>query len=235
MTLRTKDNVRLIGIGIYSIPEASALLDVQPSRLRRWLLGYRYRSKAGVESFSTALWEPQIPANNFGLHLGFRDLIEARVVNSLRVAGLGLPTIRKAISVAREFTRDLLPFSTSRFQTDGRSVFLEIASETEEPELVNLLTRQLGFHQFVSPSFKNLDYDKDGVVSRWWPLSAKRRVVIDPARSFGAPIDPDSGVSTAALFAAVAAEGSEHRAAAVFGVSIRAVRDAVAFEQKIAA
>ncbi|MFZ5616253.1 MAG: hypothetical protein ACOZAA_02880 [Pseudomonadota bacterium] len=235
MALRGQPSQPLLGIGIYAPAEASRLIGVPVPRIRRWLGGYSYRDPLGKLRDMPPLWQSQIPANVFGLHLGFRDLIEVRVVDSLRKAGLGLSTIRKAIVAARDLTNDLHPFSTSQFQTDGRSVFLEIRSDAEEPELVDVLTRQRGFHRFIAPSFKNLEYDGAGAAVRWWPLTQKKRIVVDPTRSFGKPIDFDSGVPTSALADAVSAEGSETAAAAVFGVSVRSVRNALHFEQKLAA
>jgi uncharacterized protein (DUF433 family) len=58
--------------------------------------------------------------------------------------------------------------------------------------------------------------------------------VLDPERSFGKPIDAETSVPTDALAAATVAEGSFEAAAQVWGVPVRAVRRAVAFQDEMA-
>ncbi len=223
----------LVGVGLYDVAEAARLTGVSRQRIRRWLCGYRYTYQ-DEKRWSTPLWRPQLPAFDGKLALGFRDLTEIRVVDALVTAGLSPRTVRRAICHAREYIDDERPLSTAKFRTDGRTIFLEIADETKEPALFDLLKRQYGLHRVLAPSFKDLEFDEN-VAVRWWPLSRQRQVVIDPARSFGQPIVAGGGVPTAALADAVDTEGSVAAAARLFEVSPDAVRDALRFEQRLAA
>ena len=213
------------GIGVYSLPEAGRLLNVPSSTIRHWLFGYSY-SHHGPMTKQAPLWHPQYGLDQDEPLLGFRDLLEARIVRGLRNSGLGLQTIRDCLKVAREIVSDDHPFSTRKFKTDGNSLYLEI-----EDRVLDLKKNQLVFRKVIAPSFVDLDYDVDSV-SRWWLNPSKRTIVLDPQRSFGQPIVADTGVSTRRIAQVVAAEGSIEAAARLFELSPSLVRDALAFERR---
>lgn len=73
------------------------------------------------------------------------------------------------------------------------------------------------------------------MAARWWPLSRRSEVVIDPERSFGQPVLSATGVPTRALAEAVAAEGSVGKVAKLYQVPVPSVRQAVEFERRLAA
>lgn len=217
-----------IGVGSYTAPEAARLLRTSALNLNRWLRGYTYR-RAGEEHQMPPLWEPQHSEVKEHLEIGFRDLIELRFVKAFIDAGVGLLAIRNCLEYARECVRDERPFSTRRFQTDGRTIFLESIDRLSAPKLLDLKKRQYVFKQVIERTFKDLDIEDD-TVTRWRPFNGKRSIVIDPGRSFGQPIASDFGVPTVALAEAVEAEGSIEDVARLYEVPSAVVRDAVSFE-----
>jgi uncharacterized protein (DUF433 family) len=235
----------ILGRGVYGGADALRLinfrrrLDSKARRIARqtivrWLHGYSYES-GGVQRHSDPLWAPDYSNDEETLELSFRDLIELRFVKTFRDIGLSLPTIRNCFQRAVEEVNDDRPFSTQRFRTDGRTIFLEITSDLKEGELIDLKHRQSVFHLIVAPSLHDLEFDAS-VVARWFPLGiARRTIVIDPARSFGRPIVADGGVPTEILYEAVEIEGSPERVAKLYEVSLKAVHDAVSFQERLAA
>lgn len=221
-----------LGIGYYTALEAARLLQVPSRSIVRWLAGYSYK-RDGREVHVAPLWNPQLPAGDH-LELGFRDLIELRFVIAFSRAGLGLQTIRSCLQRARDCMSDDRPFSTRRFQTDGRTIFLESLGETEEGSLLDLKQRQFVFRQAVEMTFRDLDV-ADTTVVGWRPFHGKPSIVIDPQRAFGQPIAASYGVPTATLMQAVEAEGSIERVARLFEVPLPIIRDAVGFEEILAA
>lgn len=223
------------GVGSYSVLEAARLVRTSPRNIARWLNGYVYRRNE-VEHHVPPLWTSQWASTDNHLEIGFRDLIELRFVKAFVDAGLGLLAIRNCLAFARDCVEDDRPFSTRRFQTDGKTIFLEsIAQQAkDEPRLLDLKRGQYAFKQVIERTFKDLDIEDDAV-ARWRPFHGKRSIVIDPHRSFGQPIATDSGVPTVALAQAVDVEGSVERVAALFEVSPSAVRDAVQFEAMLQA
>lgn len=216
------------GIGIYTAPEAARMVGMQPATLRRWLRGYDHDDKR-----EEPLWQPQYDADDdAGVLLGFRDLIEARIVNALRARQIGLPTIRICMERAREIVGQDRPFSTQQFKTDGKTIFLQITRDLDEPELIDLRRKQGVFNRVVAPSLADLDFGPGGA-ERWWLLHGKRTIVADPGRAFGQPIIAEHGITTARVAQAVKAEGSVAAVAKTYEIKPKLIRDAIAYEQQL--
>ena len=230
---RTRADVVPIGVGFYTVPEAARLLKIPARNINRWLGGYSHRHK-GVNVLIAPLWIPQLPRIDGHIEIGFRDLIELRFIQALIKAGLGLKSIRHCIDDARRCVADDRPFSTRRFQTDGRSIFLDTIRQSGDSELLDLKKNQYVLKQIIERSFKDLDIEDD-TVARWRPFHGKETIIVDPARAFGQPIAGEYGVSTIALADAVVAEGSIERVAEIYEVSAAVVRDAVKFEDYLMA
>lgn len=221
-----------LGLGFYSVADAARLLRIPALNIRRWLAGYSY-SKAGQSHHMAALWTPDLPRADGHIELSFRDLIELRFVKAFVGAGVGLLAIRNCLDYAREVVGSDRPFSTSRFRTDGRTIFLESAGD-DQARLLDLKRHQFAFKNMVERTFKDLDLEHDEV-ARWRPFHGKMSIVVDPERSFGQPIAAKTGVPTIALADSVEAEGSIERTASIFDIPVSVVRDAVRFEQELRA
>jgi uncharacterized protein (DUF433 family) len=224
----------LLGIGLYTVPEASRLIGIPQARLRRWLRGYTYAIGEG-RAVSQPVWRSQLPEIDGSLSLGFLDLMEARFIDAFRKADVPWRVIRLCAERARELCRTDHPFSTQRFRTDGRTIFAETIGQTGEPQLLDLVKSQFAFARVIGPSlYAGIEFSDGDVPLRWWPFGRRNSVVIDPARSFGQPIVSAGGVPTAVLADAVAAEGSIAKVARLYQVPPQSVRAAVRFEQQLA-
>jgi len=224
----------LIGIGLYTVPEAARLTGIAQGRLRRWLRGYTYAAGEG-QAVSQPVWRRQLPEIDGTLGLGFLDLMEARFVDAFRKAAVPWRVIRLGAERARELCRTDHPFSSQRFRTDGRTIFAEIVDQAREPALLDLVKNQFAFARIIGPSlYAGIEFSNRDMPVRWWPLGRNTPVVVDPARSFGQPIVSTAGIPTAVLADAVAAEGSVAKAARLFRMSPQAVNAALRFEQRLA-
>jgi uncharacterized protein (DUF433 family) len=146
-----------------------------------------------------------------------------RFVKTFKDHRLSLRTIRACFMRAVELVHDERPFSTQKFRTDGKTIFLEITNDVREGELIDLKRRQGVFHTVILPSLHDLEFDAD-IVARWFPLgSGRRTIVVDPARAFGRPIVFEGGVPVEVLADAVAIEGGEQRVAKLYDVPLAAV------------
>ncbi|VIO74053.1 DUF433 domain-containing protein [Bradyrhizobium ivorense] len=227
--------------GSYSAVESLRLLNFTRSgapkehrlsrqTVTRWIRGYEH----GEEGYSEPLWTPDYANDDDQIELSFRDLIELRFVKAFRDLGIGLPTIRDCYRRAVEEVQDERPFSTQRFRTDGKTIFLDITEKDHDGRMIDLKRRQQVFRSIIEPSLRDLEFDAS-TVSRWYPLGIKHRlVVIDPKRSFGRPI-VQGGVPTEVLAAAVAVEGSVDAVARLYEVAKSEIRSALEFEQRLAA
>mgnify|MGYP001333998408 CR=1 FL=1 len=230
------------GIGDFEAREAARLVRLavpanenqsgfDARTIRRWLGGYS-AIRANEKVTHPALWTPQIGRVGDTLHLGFRDLIQLNFVRAFQREGVGLPTIKRCLERAQTLAEDERPFATRRFRTDGNTIFARGAEGIDEADLIDLKTMQQVFDRIISPSFRDLEFRGDQI-ARWFPLGLGKRVVVDPERSFGQPIDHETGVPTQVLAEAVDTEGSIERAALVYDVPIKAVREALAFQRRL--
>lgn len=221
------------GIGAYTPAEAARLTGLPTSALRRWLFGYSY-DHHGPRTTQKPLWKPQYGSDQEEPLLGFRDLIEARMVGNLRHLGIGMPTIRACLHTAAEIAEDDHPFSSASFRTDGKRLFLERVGSDGKHDVIDLKSKQHAFAKVIERSFLDLEFD-ERKATRWFLLPQKQTLVADPERSFGQPIANESGVPTKRLAQAVSAEGSIDKVATIFEIASSVVRDALKFESQFGA
>lgn len=229
-----QDAPALIGIGIYSVPEAARITGVSAGRIRRWVRGYSFRSGDDVKQ-SPRLWAPDLQPIDHSLALSFRDLIEVRFVDFFLSKGVAWKELREASACASELVGSSHPFSTKRFKTDGRKIFATLRTAGRFSHLLQVVDRQFAIFEVLDPllyaglEFRHLD------VIRWFPLESSRRIMIDPQVAFGQPVVNPEGVPTRALARAVLADGDAELVARSFAVSRLSVQAAVEFEEKLAA
>lgn len=230
------------GTGIYTLLEASRLIDVQARYLRRWLYGYHYSKVVKgerVRTFSEPLWAPQSgTSDSSDLVIGFHDLLEIRFVRAFVKHGVPLIVVRRCLESARaEYNVDY-PFTNLEFKTDGKTIFGEAVRKTElGSPLVDLKNRQLVFKNIITPSlYAGIEYDGKQA-RKWYPAGKRTRIVLDPVRQFGSPIVEDTGTPTDVLYASYLAEGKDDRAvlntASSYEVPAKLVRSAIKFEESL--
>lgn len=217
----------LVGIGLYTPVEAQRLLGVSASKISRWLRGHTTNGHDYAP-----LWLPQIDLKDDSVYLGFRDLMEVRAVNQFISAGVSPQMVRRAISEAQAHLDETRPLSTTRFKTDGRTIFLEIAQEEGDPTLFDLFKKQFAFSKIMERSLKDVEFEGTSP-HRWWINSKRSGIVIDPAQSFGQPIEYETGIPTKVLASAANAEGSIAKAAKAWCVDRKHVERAVKFEASL--
>lgn len=223
----------LIGRGLYTVTDAARLTGVPRRSIARWARGDVVTSARGQRVvpplIASQLQRAEEP------FLDFADLLEVQMIERFRSSGVSPRAIRLSALRAREVLQTLHPFTSRRFQTDGRSILLEFAASAGEPRLLNLVKDQYEFRRIVSSFLRHgIEYLDDAPV-RWWPRGRKARVVLDPQRSMGAPIVASVGIRTSVLSSAADAEGSIAAAARWYSVPEVAVRAAVTFEGRLAA
>ena len=225
----------LLETGIYTVPDAARLTGVSPWCIRRWLRGYQFKVKTG-RHHSPAVWSSQLPVIDERLALGFLDLLEVRCVDAFISAGVSWKTMRLAHSQAQNVVGHSHPFCTHRFVTDGHAIFVELRERNDEVALWDMRDLQRVFEKIIRPFLKNVEFDRDRIPQRWWPQGKSHRVALDPRRSFGQPIVFRDGVPTQILARSVKAnDGSIDEVARWFELSPTSVREAVNFEQQLAA
>jgi uncharacterized protein (DUF433 family) len=224
----------LLQTGIYTVPDAARLTGVSPWRIRRWLKGYEFKVKHGRHR-SPAVWNSQIEPSDHTIALGFLDLLEVRCVDAFISAGVNWKTLRRVHEQAHKLIGHPRPFCTNRFATDGHTIFMEVREETGEVTLWDMRDVQRVFDRIIRPFLKDIEFDRDRVPRRWWMRGKAHLVALDPRRSFGEPIIFRDGVPTSVLARSVEANSSVDEVARWFEIPSASVREAVDYEQSLAA
>lgn len=214
--------------GLYSFGDAAKLLRVDLTVLRYWL-----GERDGVE--------PVIHREFAGQPLlSFAELMELHFIKLFRDRDVSFQAIRKASRAAADKYGANYPFSVKRFDTDGRSIFATLHSQETNRELIeDIRNGQFVFSSVIKPFFKRLDYLPTNDAGRYWPLRTSSRnhgrIVLDPERRFGQPLDAATGVPTRALMQAVnAGNGQDVKTVAKwFDVPVEAVTAAIRFEKSL--
>jgi uncharacterized protein (DUF433 family) len=226
----------LLGAGLYSVPDVASLLGLKPARVRRWVSGYGFRDHAQRHQRSQPLFRRDLSVMNGKVALSFLDLVEILFVKAFLKHGVSLHVVRAAAVAGTDMFGTTHPFCVQRFETDGRSIFARLKDDVQEERLLDLVKRQAVFTQVFDPILRQLDYDQvSGDVVRWWPLGKTRPVVVNPRRSFGAPVTADVSVPTRVLYAAHAAGEEPEDIATWYQASLDEVRAAIEFEHARAA
>jgi DNA-binding transcriptional MerR regulator/uncharacterized protein (DUF433 family) len=228
-----KRSFKYVGRGLYSVREAARLTGVPSARIRRWTSQSTYKRKSG-EYVSPPVVATRLEPIDGSRVVDFGDLLEIRFLDSFRKHGVSMQAIRVAADHAREFLGRHHPFSSRIFKTDGRTILADIITEFGDRHMLDLVKNQYAFEKVISPYlYEGVEYDAKDDPTRWKPLVDSDHVVIDPKRSFGAPIVTE-GVPTIVLSQAVLQEGDAELVAAIYRVDVDSVKDAVRFERSLA-
>lgn len=231
-----------MGTGIYTLADAARLIRVPSRSIGRWLYGYDYSHQVQDVRHayhSQPLWNPQYVAHDVGERvLGFRDLLELRVVREFVAHGVPLLVVRRCMETAKNMFGVDYPFTAHRFATDGRTVFADVLRDGTEKEMVDLHKKQLVFREIIKPSlYAGIEYE-GRYARRWYPEGGRNRsIVIDPQQQFGKPIVAGDSVPTEALFSNYVAEGGDKAAidavAKIFELPVKKVEAAIRFEKNL--
>ncbi len=228
----------LLGIGLYTIPQAARLLRLHPARLRRWAEGYPFVSN-GTRRASEPLIRRDLREMEGEPVLTFKDLLELHMIGLFRSEGVSMQTIRAAADSAAKLYDTNHPFVIQRFETDGKNILATlqekgVAGVRASALLQDLIRSQMVMDSIARPFFRQIEY-RDFEPLRWFPNGKEGAIVLDPRRAFGKPIDVKSGVPTEVLYAMARGGEKTEKVAEWYNVEIETVREAVRYEHMLKA
>lgn len=213
----------LLGVGLYSVSESAAVIRhrVQKETTNRRLLRWAH-SRTELAKFKPIIGPPLLVEGEY--LFTFAQLMELMTVAALRAKGVTVKAIRRAHERGREKYGNH-PFAREGYRTDGIGIFTEEGSEEAE----ELSRQQLFFEEVIHPILADVSY-VDSLAAQFSPLGNERSVILDPRVAFGSPVDKETGVPTATLFAMSNSGESDEAVADWYGVSVTSVRDAIEYE-----
>ncbi len=218
-------SVRLLDRELYSAREAARLLRMPPSTLMWWLEG---RPADGYPPVIRS--EPTGSSN-----VTWGEYVEAGYLREYRRRGVRLQDLRPVIDRLRE--RFGVPYPLAHFKPyvgPGRRLVFEIEQELGVDAglrmVVDAGSGQLLLTKPAESFLEQVEFAAGG--QRWaeriYPAGKSSTVVIDPDFSFGAPTV--AGVRTEVLAELVDAGEPIEDVAADFGLDVKLVKQALAYE-----
>lgn len=221
------ENKAIIGGGIYTLPDVAEILNIDYSKVRRWVREY-WDGKLG-ESFQRKYsWTVgKNPA------IGFHTLVEMYVFIRFSEAGVKTQKLLEAHKMLSEKFATPFPFASEHvvdgIKTDGRQVFFQEKDKT----IVTLdASRQVKL-DFIKLFFKKLEFTK-GVASRLWPMGKSKPVVVDPDHQFGQPTVEGTNILTSTLYNLKQAGEPVAFIASLYELDEKQVKAAISFHKKAA-
>ena len=216
-------DTEILGQGVYTPREAARLIGGTAQQVLRWTRG------SGPTS---PLWNAEFQFIEDSTEISFLDLIEVRVVDAMRRAGISLQAIRFAIQLAQEKFDVKRPLSSRDFKTDGQEVLMSAIEE--DGDFVSLSKKRPGqkvFKDIVIQSLNDLEYE-NSLAARWRPTGFSS-IVIDPNRHFGTPLLNEYGVSTATIYAENKTFNDASYLSKIYSVPLQAIKQAISYERSL--
>lgn len=216
----------LLGVGLYSVAEAEQILSqalarrVTTTNLRRWAYG----RKRLVKEYAPII-QPTVRVEDAYLFT-FQDIIELMTIAALRGEGMKMSSVKAAYERARTRFGEH-PFAKKKFSIDGAGIFPKGA------DLEDLVTGRRAFTEIVAPLLRDIVTYAGDIPKELTPLGKDRTVLLNPERSFGSPINRETGIPTHILYAMHNAGDPVPVVARWYNVSVEGVQDAVEYERAL--
>jgi len=185
-----KSNPPKIGEGIFLIRDICEILVLPYPRVRHWVIEFwdNRLGKAYGNKYSFG--------DNNNRAVNFYSLIEFYTFYHLRQKGVSAQRIQKAHKVISKEVDTLYPFAKAGISTDGKEIWYD--------HLENLIkadgSTQFDFKQIIEPFLLKIEYDKDLLAEKYYPLGKTHSVVVDPKHQFGQPTIQGTNIKIETLY-----------------------------------
>lgn len=209
---------KLLGLGVYTLQEASLYGRVSTAKLSSWVFG---------RGSYLPVIEPQYRDERL---VSFCDLVQAMAIDKARDQGVSLPKIRQAIKLAKEKYKVDFPLAHNHqlvlFDNDLHVCFpndtvIQVSGRGRNQKLMK---------QIIEPFMKDLHFDREGLVIRYTPFKKfGREITLDPSKQFGQPLVNHTGYRADVLEKSYLVEKSMDFVASLYNVDIKDVKVAVSY------
>lgn len=182
---------------LYTIAEAARIVDVPPSTLAAWAKGYVRRFPDRPEVTGEPIITYLAPGRPGESSIPFVGVAEALVLAAIRRSGVPMQRVRPALAALTDGLGVDHALASKKLYTDGAELLYDYAEHhRSSPEgksaydLVVLRSGQRVFRPVIEEYLRRIDYDPVDGYARLIHVPAYERaqVLVDPRRSFGAPI-----------------------------------------------
>jgi uncharacterized protein (DUF433 family) len=221
----------------YTPSEAARILGLPVATLKAWSFGQTYRTPSGEARKFHAVIRPADVRHRL---LSFANLCELHVLSAIRRQHkVSLPKVRASVDYVKRKLGSERPLLDRDFKTNGIDLFVSHAST-----LLNVTQQgQEALRGEFEHALARIERDRSGTPIRLFPFSRSsmtdknqpKTVVIDPHLAFGRPVISEIAVPTAIIIDRFRAGDSLPEMAGDYGVREEDIKEALRFEQRLAA
>ena len=211
----------VIGLGVYTLQEASLYAGISSHKLSRWVFGSgQYQ----------AVFDSQLYADRL---ISFYDMVQAMAVDRARDRRISLRKIRQAIERAQEDYNIDLPLAYRHILYFDRGLHIKLGEEAII-ELTGPVRGQSMMEKIMEPFMVHLCFDDNDLAQMYTPFEKYgRKIVLNPKRQFGQPIVEGTGYRADILANAYRVEGAVESVMEEFNVDSDAVNTAVDYMKSL--
>lgn len=218
-----------IGEGIYFLHDIAIILGLDYSLVRRWISGY------WDEHFKSTFGEKKNRAINF------YSLIEFYTFYKLREKGVSAQELRRAHKIMSDELNTNYPFAVAdsfNFEKRKYKSHVWYGVKDAETNTVNLIKAdgkgQISL-SFMQTFIEKIEYDKNNLATRFFPLDNSKNVVVDPKRQFGQPTIEGTNIKTQTIYHLHLGGETNENICTLYSLTSDKVQDAINFHHKNAA
>ena len=218
----------LLGKGIFTIPDIALILGIPYPKVLRWINSF-WNDKLGSNYGYSYSWNVDLTKA-----VNFYTLIELYTFYQLSEAGVSTKEILNSHEILSNQFLTPYPFATKSvldsIKTDGRKVLFEKANG----EIYTLDVSKQFKISFIKEFYKNLDFNSDSLVIRFWPNGKGKSIVCDPTHKFGQPIIDGTNIQSESIYRMFLAKEPINFIASLYEVPVIQVKDAIEFHKNAA-
>lgn len=217
-----------IGLGIFTVPDISSILNLKYSKVHSLLNEYwdkRFASQYG-EKYSWKVHKSKA--------VSFHTLVEFYIFFQLKEVGVPTQKILDAHSELSKRFETAFPFAISNIINKMNCVGKRIVFEVSENEIINLdSTKQLNL-KFIKLFAHKLDFDKNNLANKFYPLGKTNSVIVDPEHQFGQPVIKNTNIYPQTIYNLYKSKESKKFIAESYEITVKQVNDAIEYCKSVA-
>jgi len=122
------------------------------------------------------------------------------------------------------------PFAHSKIRTDGKSIWYEKFGNIIKVDKRN----QFDFTPILEPFLHKVEFGKNNLAERYFPLENSKNVVVDPQHQFGQPTITGTNIQTDFIFKLHNGGETKRNIAILYDLKVKQVTDALLYHKQIA-
>ncbi len=162
--------------------------------------------------------------------INFYSLIEFYVFYQLRTHQVSSQKIKKLHAFLSNEFKTQYPFAHSEISTDGKALWFKKMDNLIKHDGKN----QFDFEKIIEPFLKKVEFGKNNIAERYFPLKDSKNIVVDPKHQFGQPTIFGTNIKTKTIYNLYNAGEPQKIICNLYNIPPNKVKDAINFHKPAA-